>query len=363
MTERRDETRIILFLTALVITLFLALPRLAIILFIRTRPLMSVENISWWDFSLKCLFGFLVAWIFLWVNTSKRKIITRWGNVNLSKLPHRIIVNLILYWLVRYIGLWLEVHTLPAVVIVEKLHKFIFNLSLILEICICILAAEIYKLLVKNQQVRLRNELLKKLNAEANFEVLKNQVNPHFFFNSLNTINAMISSSNETAKKFVENMSQVYRYVLNSSQQQVVSLSEELEFTMAYMNMLKERYAGKIMITITIDEQRLTELLPPMSLQILIENALKHNIVSVKTPLHISIIMYEDSLMVKNSLQEKKSKPASMGTGLYNLHQRYLYLCGREVEISRTENDFIVRLPLLKNLSGVNLTANSYHSS
>ena len=190
--------------------------------------------------------------------------------------------------------------------------------------------------------------MLLKANAEATFEVLKNQVNPHFLFNSLNTINAMIDHDVSAAKKFVTNMSQVYRHILNSAGKPVTTLAEEMEFTTAYINMLLERHTNSLFIDTSIPDAYNTLLLPPVSLQILIENAVKHNVVSIGNPLRITISGKDGYLIVANKINERKLRSASTGTGLLNLNQRYQHLCGAKVEISNKNGVFSVAMPLLK---------------
>jgi LytS/YehU family sensor histidine kinase len=189
---------------------------------------------------------------------------------------------------------------------------------------------------------------LQKANVEATFEVLKNQVNPHFLFNSLNTINAMIGNSNDAAKAFVNNMSQVYRHVLSSINKPVVTLEEEMEVATAYIKMLRERHGENLRVEVRSDGEMMTYLLPPMSLQILMENAVKHNVVSARQPLVIKIEAKDEAVSVWNTIQEKRVKPPSTGTGLFNLNERYWHLCKKEIDISRTDSKFKVSLPLLK---------------
>ena len=346
MNKRTSEARGILLLSALAITVFMGIPRLVIISFLKAKSYPGTDNISWWDFAQKCLYCFGIACLFLWLNVSGRKIITRFGVIDMTRFRSRLAVNLTLYFIIRFVSLKLNLYGSGAA-LSEKVGGFMFNITLLLEIIFCILIAEIYRLLVKNQQIRLKNEMLQKVNAETTFEVLKNQVNPHFLFNSLNTINAMIDKDGTAAKKFVTNMSQVYRQVLNSSQRPVVTLVEEMEFAMAYSNMLQERHSGNLAVTIRIADEYLAGLLPPMSVQILLENAIKHNVVSERRPLAVAIKTENGRLIFTNRLQEKKVKEPSTGTGLHNLNQRYNYLCNHGIDIVRADGLFVVSLPLL----------------
>lgn len=336
----------VLLLSALAITLFMAIPRLVIISYLKANSYPGADNISWWEFAQKCLYSFVIACFFLWINVSRRKIITKAGILDMTKFPFRLAANIVFYFIIRFISLKLNLYGSGAVVS-EKIAGLMFNIILVLEISFCILAAEIYMLMVNNQQVRLKNEMLQKVNAETTFEVLKNQVNPHFLFNSLNTINAMIDKDSAAAKKFLNNMSQVYRHVLNNAGRPVVTLAEEMEFAMAYSNMLQERHSGSLNVNIHISDEYLADLLPPMSVQILLENAIKHNVVSARMPLAITIETEKGRLIVSNRLQEKKVKEPSTGTGLHNLNQRYSYLSNHGIDINKADGLFVVSMPLL----------------
>jgi hypothetical protein len=346
MNIRRSEASGILLLSALAITIFMGIPRLVIISYLKAKSYPGTDNISWWDFAQKCLYCFGIAYLFLWLNVSRRKIITKVGILDMTRFPFRLAVNLVLYFIIRFISLKLNLYG-SGTAVSEKVAGFMFNITLLLEISFCILIAEIYRLLVNNQQIRLKNEMLQKVNAETTFEVLKNQVNPHFLFNSLNTINAMIDKDGTAAKQFVTNMSQVYRHVLNSAGRPVVTLVEEMEFAMAYSNMLQERHSGSLKVNIHISDEYLAGLLPPMSVQILLENAIKHNVVSARMPLAVTIETGKGRLIVSNRLQEKKVKEPSTGTGLHNLNQRYNYLCNHGIDIDKADGLFVVSLPLL----------------
>ena len=161
----------------------------------------------------------------------------------------------------------------------------------------------------------------------------------------------MIDADIHAAKRFVNNMSQVYRHILNSAGRSLTTLDEELEFTTAYIDMLLERHTNSLFIEMEIPDTYRSALLPPVSLQILIENAVKHNVVSAAHPLIVTIMEQGGYLIVSNKMNERKQKLTSTGTGLLNLDQRYRHLCGEKVEISKKDGFFSVAVPLLK-LSG-----------
>lgn len=345
--KHRTNTEKIILLAALAIALFMMLPRIAIVAYSKGNPDSRINEVSWWDPAIKFLYSFLIAWIFLWLNVHRFNILNRLKILHTHRFSHRLLINIVLLIMIRLLFKLLGIpearEVMPA-----KASAFLFNISLIIEVSFCIFAAEIYVLLIRNQEEKLNNEKLLKANAEANFEVLKNQVNPHFLFNSLNTINAMIDNDTKAAKRFVANMSHVYRYVLNSTGKQVITLAEEMDFTTAYINMLLERHSGSLLIETDIPGHFYTFLLPPVSAQVLIENAVKHNIVSVHHPLAITIKAENDRLIVANRINGKKQIPGATGTGLYNLNQRYLHLCDMEIDITKKDGIFSVSIPLLR---------------
>ena len=347
--NRPINTGKLLPLSALVIALFLTLPRMMMVNYLQANPHLRAIDVSWLDWGNKLLYSFLVAWLFLWLNTADGNINAGFKTIRASRFSHRLLINILVFlllrWMFRISGIAAESALRPG-----RGAVFLFNISLVLEICFCILIAELYRLFRKNQEERLRNEMLLKANAEATFEVLKNQVNPHFLFNSLNTINAMIDRDVSAAKKFVANMSQVYRHILNSAGRPVITLAEEMEFAAAYVNMLLERHSMSLFVEMQIPDECKILFLPPVSLQVLIENAVKHNVVSVNNPLKITVAEKNGCIVVSNQVNERKLKSASTGTGLWNLDQRYRHLCDSAIGISNKDGIFTVVLPLLKQL-------------
>ncbi len=341
--NRSKSNKRLLPCVALAIAVFMIVPRLVIAVYIKANPHLGIAEITWLNFGTKFLYSFLVAWIFLWINISRFTL----QPLNTFKRTHRFLLNIAAFFVIKWILNLLE---LPegSGVLSAKATVFLFNISLVVEVVLCIFAAEIYTLLIRNQQQKINNERLLKANAEATFEALKTQVNPHFLFNSLNTINAIIDRDAKAAKKFVTHMSQVYRYLLSSTTTPVITLAAEMEFTNAYISMLLERHAGCLVVHTDIPHPFYSYLLPSVSVQVLVENAVKHNVVSLSSPLVIYLTATENRLTISNKVSAKKQLPGNTGTGLYNLNQRYLYLCNQEIEISRSDENFIVSIPLLK---------------
>ncbi|WP_367916250.1 sensor histidine kinase [Leadbetterella sp. DM7] len=334
MNLQQQKTRILL-LSALGISLLLALPRFIVLLYVKNSGGGNEYAIgaNGLDFILKFVYTYCIALIFLWINTLRFRVAFQNVKLDFNKFYQRLLINILLSYGLHYIILCLNLH-IPSVAANAKFYNFIFNITFTLEVLLCILVAEIYMLIIKNQEIRLRNESLQKLNAEATYETLKNQINPHFLFNSLNTIQSMIAVNPEGARVFVNNMSTVYRHILGSFKKPLITLQEEMEVLAAYIKMMNERHTGSLQVDINNDNHYAHFLLPPMSLQLLVENAIKHNIVSNKQPLQITIEVTNNQVCVNNRMQNKKKKEPSTGTGLYNLNQRYLFLCNKEISIN-----------------------------
>lgn len=187
-------------------------------------------------------------------------------------------------------------------------------------------------------------EKLQRENAVSRFESLKNQVNPHFLFNSLNVLSNLVYDSPDQAMKFIKQLSQVYRYVLDTREREVVPIGEELHFLDAYLFLQQIRFGDKLRVENIISDE--SSMVAPLALQILVENAIKHNEISLEHPLLIHLYRFEELLVVENSLRRKKL-PAGhyQGVGIDNIRKRYQFLTNKEVVVNETENIFRVSLP------------------
>jgi sensor histidine kinase YesM len=196
---------------------------------------------------------------------------------------------------------------------------------------------------------QLEAEQLKKAQLQTQFDSLKEQVNPHFLFNSLNSLSSLIATDPNKAEEFVEEMSSVYRYLLRSNEEQLTTLQKELEFIESYNLLLKTRFSSGFQPLIEVEEKMKEYLLPPMTLQLLVENAVKHNIVDLDMPLIVRIYTRNGNLVVINNLQKKNKAVVSNKIGLSNIIQKYKLLNCADVEIRETANEFSVVIPLIKN--------------
>jgi LytS/YehU family sensor histidine kinase len=180
------------------------------------------------------------------------------------------------------------------------------------------------------------------------YEHLKSQVNPHFLFNSLNTLVSLIEEDQDTAVDYTVHLSDLYRNMLSFRDQDTILLSEEYEIIKNYMYIQKSRFGEALSLHTEIPEHILkTKKIVPLALQLLVENAIKHNVVSMARPLTITIIADEEAIVVKNPVQPKISKEKGAGLGLMNIRKRYALLTKRKTEFGVTNNEYVVILPLL----------------
>lgn len=188
---------------------------------------------------------------------------------------------------------------------------------------------------------------LKREKIENQFEVLKSQINPHFLFNSFNTLVAIIEENPDQAVRYVERLSDFYRSILQYRNKPVIPLEEEITLIKNYFYLLEERFGKNLSLDISVHEKE--AYIPPLSLQLLVENAIKHNVVSAIKPLQISIHQdHSGHLLVKNNLQLKRVKSRSTSFGLSSIIARYALLSEKKVRVDQTKQEFIVRLPLIK---------------
>lgn len=196
-------------------------------------------------------------------------------------------------------------------------------------------------------QTRMQVEQLKLENSVAQFEMLKQQVSPHFLFNSLNILKTMVKNRDPGSEEYVIRLSELYRNLLLNNQKEKATLEEELAVLGNYIFMLKARFEDKLQINNTLKPNGKPCFLPPLTLQMLVENCIKHNIVSSEKPLVIDLFEENGQIVVRNNLQVKRSVETSNHVGLNNINQRYRVLAGRDIEIEKTPDHFIVRLPVI----------------
>jgi hypothetical protein len=243
-------------------------------------------------------------------------------------------------------------HETPNYYVVSTLITFVVSLFFY--------AIHFYK---SYQENKVKEQKIIAGTASAKFESLKNQIDPHFLFNSLNVLSSLIEENPENAQRFTTSLSKIYRYVLEQKDKELVSVEEELAFAKTYMNLLKMRFENSLFYelpaTINIPEAKVV----PLSLQLLLENTVKHNVVSEQRPLHIKIFIEKDYLVIENDFQKKEVLQDRKGVGLQNIINRYGIITKRKVLIEQNEKAFSVKIPILTKQVTVMETTVNYNSN
>ncbi|MDH4059018.1 MAG: histidine kinase [Cyclobacteriaceae bacterium] len=320
------------------------------------------------DVGLLALAGFSMTWIFGYVKSPAQYFyvgsftalmwILLWkGNSNLSGLFENY-----LSWfrspLKTFILLFLATvtYTISSVYLLIKLYEWAFDInfgdilpmlySAVTVTIIITLFMHGRSFLMEWKQSAIDAEKLKHESVTARYESLKNQVNPHFLFNSLNALTNLVYENQDLAAKFIKQLSEVYRYVLDTRDRELVSDEEEIKFLESYTFLQKIRFGDNLNIDVKLEDPRTS--FPPLVLQMLIENAIKHNEISTDHPLTINIFNEDGYTVVQNNLRKKRiMKEDSPGIGLANISSRYEFLSEKKVEIEELDGKFIVRLPVL----------------
>ena len=227
-------------------------------------------------------------------------------------------------------------------------HTYLIVLTKSLfTVAVTVLYANIYRLMQQRQRMAIENEHLKTENLATRYNMLMGQINPHFFFNSLNSLAMLIrEKDDERALKYIDQLSYTFRYIIQSGQSGKTTLRDELAFAEAYAYLFKIRYADKLFFDFDVDDEYKDWQLPALSLQPLIGNAVKHNSITSKNPLHVEISVHDGVLEIRNKKHPKLDVEPSTGIGLDNLNNRWKIISGQEIEVRDEVDSFVVRLPL-----------------
>jgi two-component system, LytTR family, sensor kinase len=294
------------------------------------------DYMGWDDYFLQLTFSFIFAVIILYFN----------NNQTLS-LWKRIFFSFLIY--------------LFCTVIFIKLHFIILDFSVpakpirigyhfrdVFILCTSILTINFLKANNQKQELAIQNKSLEAENLKAQLNSLQQQLNPHFLFNSLNSLQSLMREDVEKSQIFVQNLSTVLRYSLDFQKKELITVSEELQLLEAYLYLLRIRFGDKLKLKFEkVDLAKGS--LPPLALQLLIENAVNHNEISTQKPLTIQIIFDNESstLSVINNLSPKRQNTSGSGLGLFNLNNRYELLSKKRIEITQNETEFKVVIPVL----------------
>lgn len=293
---------------------------------------------------LSLLAGFLIAYPDLFFIQYLNKKFP-WGR-NLFKrislqICFAIVIAVIISVCITLFANWIKAYT-------ENLRSVLINNALIYAVVniLVMTILEAWIFFYESRHAKQLSEHLQKELLQIKFEVLKSQINPHFMFNSLNVLSGLITVDVAKAQLFIDEFSQVYRYVLETIEQPVATLNKELEFVRSYLFLQLIRYGENLTYTVNISADKLQMVIPPLSLQVLLENAIKHNVVNEIKPLKIEIFSDGNFLIVKNNIQPKLSG-TSTGLGLKNLVKRYALIGNVEPVFSVQNNSYIARIPLI----------------
>lgn len=241
----------------------------------------------------------------------------------------------------------------------ETVSNYVVAMIITLVVTLIVQLVYFYK---NYQENRVKQEKIIAGTASAQFESLKNQLDPHFLFNSLNVLSSLIEENPDNAQKFTTSLSKVYRYVLEQRDKELVTVQEELAFAKTYMNLLKMRFENSISFELPTDFENQEARVVPLSLQLLLENCIKHNIVSEQKPLHIKIYIENNELIIENNKQKKEVLQDRKGVGLQNIVNRYAILTDRKVSVLETEEVFRIKLPILtKQVNIMETTINNFN--
>jgi len=250
------------------------------------------------------------------------------------------------------------IHSILAVVVSKYFHPYLDITkendldAKVVTLTIMALAFFLYEGIYyfnRSRIIEIERNKLEKITAEQKLSTLKNQVNPHFLFNSLNTLMTMIPDEPDTAVEFVQELSKSYRNILEVRNEKLITIRQELKSLDSYIYLLKTRFQGKIHIYNSIEDKVKDHFILPVSLQILIENSVKHNITSTTKPLKIELSNDEQYIIVKNNLQKKDQNYSSTKLGLANIRSRYKLLIEQDIDVVESETEFIVKLPIITN--------------
>ena len=243
----------------------------------------------------------------------------------------------------------------------ERLANYVFATAMSFIILLCFYVFYIFK---EYNESKVKEQKIIAGTANAKFESLKNQIDPHFLFNSLNVLSSLIEENPDNAQKFTTSLSKIYRYVLEQKDKELVTVQEELAFAKTYMNLLKMRFENSISFELPENFENSEAKVVPLSLQLLLENCIKHNIVSEQKPLHIKISIKDNYLIIQNDLQKKEVLQDRRGVGLQNIVSRYSILTQRKVLINESNAVFAIYLPILtKQITVAETTTNFNENS
>ena len=335
------KTKKLILLIAAILALLVNVPRVMFTISGEDNsPINTVISVSVEDTITRILLLFGFSYAVLWTNII--------GLERIPKTKHKrwyeVAINLGLYVLIILIFEFINefIYNIHASVIHPRVNAIAYLFFLILLKLISLA----HRLVDKSKKDALEKQMLKEKSVQNELEALKNQINPHFLFNSFNTLSLLVREDPRAAGKFINKLSFLFRYSLQSQENQMVTLKEELRVVESYIHLIQHRYQENFRLQLDLDEALMTKKIPVLSLQMLLENAIKHNEISDSKPLLVEIFSEKEFIVVKNKLQERFGHIESTHKGLKNLSTRTRLMTGKEVFISRNSEHFTVKIPM-----------------
>ncbi len=306
-------------------------------------------NRFFWGTILSLIAGFLIAYPDLYIIEYLNKLFP-WKNFSFVRVLIQTCLTIILAVIVSTLITLLS-HFMGAYA--EGIFRVIIINAMIFAVCnvIMMILLEAWIFFIEGSRSQIKTKNLERELFQTRFEVLKNQINPHFMFNSLNVLSSLIAKDSEKAQLFIDQFSNIYRYVLETIEQPVVTVGDELEFARSYMFLQQIRFGEHLVFDINLPAELLGMYLPPLSLQVVLENVIKHNRVSSEQPLQINIFYEDKRLIIRNNIQLKISSEASTGVGQKNLVKRFAMISNEIPEFNVGVRYYQVTLPLIRSLN------------
>jgi two-component system LytT family sensor kinase len=335
---QKNKTQIII-LGALAVTILMNFQRVLLV-FAAQDKFTELSGLTIEALVLRIIIFFIYAYILLSFNITWKN---KWGKSRLVSFA----INLGLFVLTVIVTtrsmVYLSTNSL------EKGQVFIITLTNFLVVHpILLLLASFIKLSFQQQQIILEKEQAKQSALQHQLEALRSQINPHFLFNALNSLTVLVRNKSDRALPFVDQLSWLLRATLLRKDEDFITIQNELEYLESYIFLQKERFGEKFNVDIQVPENWKKELIPSFSLQLLAENAIKHNIVSTNQPLLLEIYPNGEYLIIRNQIHKRRDATEGTGLGLVNLSVRFKLLKKRDIQIKQDSTYFSVKLPILK---------------
>ncbi len=300
------------------------------------------------DLITQILYYFALSWVVIIVATSK--YVRRRSNPTLRSILFALLFAALLYFAApltspRHRGEFIFHHMING----RPIFDFMIVLKFSFAVIVAMLYSQIYALLSQRQNMVLENEQLRSESINAQYNMLMSQINPHVLFNSLNSLSMLVREGDQQRSlTYIDHLAYTFRYILQNRESTLTTLSDELRFVEAYIYLFKIRYADKLFFDIEIDPKYESYQIPALSLQPLLDNAVKHNTILSSRPFHISITVEGDVLSVANDKYPKLDAEPSTGVGLENLRRRWELIANKPIEVVQDDKRFVVHLPLIK---------------